>query len=146
MERAGTPAHDGSAQARADGMLSQLTGAEKIAARHPGRGVLPAACGGAGAASTGESGTVWSELLRDAGAEVLARYAAGEPAITRNPAGTGRAWYLSTRLEDTALDRVIGEAAAAAGLAPVLPGLRPGAESARRRGGAARPGSPGCSC
>ena len=38
MERAGTPAHDGAAQAglraRADGMLSQLTGAEKIAMLH----------------------------------------------------------------------------------------------------------------
>ena len=97
--------------------------------------------------STGEAGTLWSELVRAAGAEVLARYAAGplagQPAITRNRAGAGRAWYLSTRLEDAALDRVIGEAAAAAGLAPVLPGLRPGW---RRRGGTARPASPGCSC
>ncbi|MFI5068140.1 MAG: beta-galactosidase [Streptosporangiales bacterium] len=90
--------------------------------------------------STGEAGTAWSELLQSTGAEVLARYAAGplagQPAITRNRAGTGSAWYLSTRLEDTALDRVIGEAAAAAELAPVLPGLRPGVEAARRRGAA----------
>ncbi len=89
--------------------------------------------------STGERGTLWSEYLRSEGAQVLAAYAdgplAGCPAVTRNSLRDGTAWYVSTRLDEHAQDRIVGEALAAAGAGPVLPGLPPGVEVVRREGG-----------
>jgi len=88
--------------------------------------------------SDGAAGTVWSERVRTATAEVVASYAegplAGEPAITRNAYGDGVAWYVSTRLPAPARDRLIGEVLAAAGVGPVVPGAPPGLEAVRRHG------------
>jgi beta-galactosidase len=84
------------------------------------------------------TGTLWSELAEVSGAEVLASYAAGplagRPAVTRHDVGQGSAWYLSTQLDDAAHDQVIGAALAAAGVAPVMPGLSAGVEAVRRCG------------
>ncbi len=85
---------------------------------------------------TGEQATSWTELLRPGRAQVLARYAtgpvAGHPAVTRNNAGPGSAWYLSARLDDDAHRRVLGEALVR-GLTPLVPGLDPGVEVVQRR-------------
>ncbi len=98
---------------------------------------FPLAEGTAVRLDTGEQATSWTELLRPGRAQVLARYAtgpvAGHPAVTRNDAGPGSAWYLSARLDDDAHRRVLGEALARAGLTPLVPGLDPGVEVVRRR-------------
>jgi beta-galactosidase len=90
------------------------------------------------ALSDGAAGTVWSERVRTGTAEVVASYAegplAGQPAITRNAYGDGVAWYVSTRLPEPAQDRLIGDAAAGAGVGPVVPGAPPGLEAVRRHG------------
>jgi beta-galactosidase len=92
--------------------------------------------------SSGERGTAWSELLRSAGSEVIASYAdgplAGLPAVTRNVFGSGTAWYVSTRLEDAAHDRLIAGAASGAGVRPPVDGLPSGTEILRRLGSAGR--------
>ncbi len=87
--------------------------------------------------SGGSAGRVWRELGRSTGAEVLESYVDGpvadSPAITRN----GRAWYVSTRLDEPSLDRLFGQLCAAAGVAPVLAERPAGLEAVRRghRGG-----------
>jgi beta-galactosidase len=84
------------------------------------------------------AGTRWSERLRPAGCEVVARYDAGVlaglPAVTRNTHGGGVAWYLSTWLADDAYDSLLSEAADAAGVRPVLAGVPPGVAVSRRHG------------
>ncbi|MEV4755605.1 beta-galactosidase [Micromonospora sp. NPDC049559] len=91
--------------------------------------------------STGDEGRHWSETVRLAGAEAVARYAGGvldgEPALTRHRYGAGTAWYVSTRLPDEAYGRLLAGAARAAGIAPTCPGAPPGVEAVRRRSGAA---------
>ena len=56
-------------------------------------------------------GDVWSEALVPRGADTVWRYtegqAVGDPAITRNSYGRGRAWYVSTRLAPAGLDRIL---------------------------------------
>jgi beta-galactosidase len=88
-------------------------------------------------------GSVWSELGRTAGAELIASYAdgsvAGSPAITRNAVGTGAAWYLGTQLGDDALDALLARVLAEAGVEPAFfddggPALPPGIEVVRRSG------------
>ena len=83
--------------------------------------------------SGGSAGTVWRELGRSTGAEVLESYVdgpvAGSPAVTRN----GRAWYVSTRLDEPSLDRLVGQVCAAAGVTAVLTGAPDGLEAVRRR-------------
>ncbi|WP_349259813.1 beta-galactosidase [Jatrophihabitans sp.] len=85
------------------------------------------------------SGRVWSELGVSTGAEVLAAYAdgpvAGSPAITRNAAGAGAAWYVGTALDDVApvLERVLADAA----VEPTVEGLSGGVEAVRRTDGRA---------
>lgn len=54
--------------------------------------------------SNGATGTLWSEVVQLKGAEALATYPDGTPAITRH----GRAVYISTRLTDDALADLIG--------------------------------------
>jgi beta-galactosidase len=97
---------------------------------------------GDGLAGEGSHGTVWSELLRCEGAEVLASYAegalAGHPAVTRNSFGAGTAWYVSTQLDEDSRDRLFTRAAAQAGVGPVVDGVRPGVEIVRRRGDGGR--------
>jgi beta-galactosidase len=53
--------------------------------------------------------------------------------VTRHDVGQGSGWYLSTKLDDTAHDQVIGAALAAAGLTPEVPGLPAGVAAVRRR-------------
>jgi beta-galactosidase len=53
---------------------------------------------------------------------------AGSPAVTRNR----EAWYVTTRLTDQSLDRLIAQVADAAGVAATLPGA-PSVEAVRRR-------------
>jgi len=90
----------------------------------------------------GGHGTIWSELLRSEGAEVLASYGdgplAGHPAMTRNSFGAGTAWYVSTQLDAGARDRLVAAVAAEAGAAPVVVGAPPGVEIVRRHGDAGR--------
>ena len=90
------------------------------------------------ALSTGDSGSVWSEYLHLAGAEAVASYAGGPldglPAVTRHGYRAGVAWYLSTRLDDTAHGRLLTGAAHAAGAAPVCAGLADGVEAVRPSG------------
>lgn len=83
------------------------------------------------------TGRLWSEDVTPVAAEVLAVYAAGplagRPAITRAPAGAGRAWYLSTLPDDRALDALLGRIVRTAGVSPAAD-VAPGVEAVRRRG------------
>jgi beta-galactosidase len=84
----------------------------------------------------GWTGSVWTELTRVDGAEVIASYAdgpvAGQPAITRHPVGAGAAWYVGTALDDAALATLLDEIRRAAGVHP--PAVAPaGVEVVRRR-------------
>jgi beta-galactosidase len=68
------------------------------------------------ALSTGGSGSRWAEHVHATDdVEVLVRYAgdgplAGLPAVTAHRYGLGTAWYVSTRLEDAAYERVLLDA------------------------------------
>ncbi|GIH89598.1 beta-galactosidase [Planobispora siamensis] len=53
---------------------------------------------------TGDTASLWTERVHLAGAEALARYPDGTPAVTRH----GRAVYVSTRLSDDAYARLLG--------------------------------------
>ncbi|TKV27281.1 beta-galactosidase [Arthrobacter sp. NamB2] len=68
----------------------------------------------------GSTADVWAEELELDGAQHHTRYAsgptAGKPAVTVNAFGKGAAWYVSTRPEASALDALLGEALAAAGI------------------------------
>jgi beta-galactosidase len=79
------------------------------------------------------TGSSWSELVRPEGAEALLRYAkgdlAGEPAVTVH---AGRAWYVSTRLDDATQQRFLAQVFAAANVAPAAPGAGHGVEVVRR--------------
>lgn len=69
------------------------------------------------------------ERLFLAGAEVVASYDrdfyAGEPALTRNRVGTGRAYYLATLLAPDSLRRLVAALCADLGLGSPLPGGAP---------------------
>ncbi|GAB3879605.1 beta-galactosidase [Microbispora bryophytorum subsp. camponoti] len=54
--------------------------------------------------------TVWSEVVHLDGAEAVARYPGGGPAVTRHRVGAGTAWYVSTRLDDSGYARVLAQA------------------------------------
>jgi beta-galactosidase len=86
---------------------------------------------------SGASAITWSEFVHADDAEVVARYAsgpvAGEPAITRRGVGSGSAWYVSTRLDQDALDAFVGDLLAAASVVPTVP-VAPGLEAVRRVG------------
>ncbi|MFD0773274.1 beta-galactosidase [Streptomonospora algeriensis] len=75
----------------------------------------------------GGIGTLWSDdiTVTDPRVEVLASYAegprAGQAAITRRPAGTGSAAYVSTRLGARGLTGVLPRLLAAAGVSGELP-------------------------
>ncbi len=78
------------------------------------------------------TGTVWSEELEAADAEVVAAYRDGEtaglPAVLRR----GGAWYVSTLPDPDGLRGLLVRAAAGAGVRPVLEGLPAGVEAVRR--------------
>ncbi|MBM4795475.1 beta-galactosidase [Streptomyces sioyaensis] len=81
---------------------------------------------------------LWSEAIELEGAEALAHFTdgdlAGRPALTRHTYGQGTAWYLGTRLEATLMRTLLDDVRAAAGVAPVLPGLPTGVQATLREG------------
>ncbi|MGC4807463.1 beta-galactosidase [Micromonospora sp. DT233] len=85
----------------------------------------------------GSTADVWTEWLHPTGAQVLASYADGPlpgvPALTRHAAGAGAAWYVGTRLDDAATDRLVARLLAEAGVRPAAD-APPGVEVVRRRG------------
>ncbi|MFF7566583.1 beta-galactosidase [Streptomyces pseudovenezuelae] len=86
--------------------------------------------------SDGTRGTSWSESLRTEGAETLAAYThgmlTGGPALTRHRFGTGRGWYLSTRLTDADYAALVARLLDEAGVGPELPGLPARVEAVTR--------------
>jgi beta-galactosidase len=88
----------------------------------------------------GSSADVWSELLHLEGATAIARYEdgplAGVPAVTVNEFGEGRAWYLATRLEEDATDRLVKGVLRELKIRPAIPLVTApdGVEAVRRTG------------
>jgi beta-galactosidase len=86
------------------------------------------------------SGSIFSELGAADGAEALAHFAdgpvAGSVAISRNPVGTGAAYYVATRLSDEGTDELLGWIANDAGLAAPFE-LQDDVEVVRRSNGEA---------
>ncbi|WFF09400.1 beta-galactosidase [Micromonospora sp. WMMD1076] len=84
----------------------------------------------------GARADVWTEWLHAEGAEVLAAYTDGPlpgvPALTRHAAGAGAAWYVGTRLDDDATDRLVARLLAETGVRPPV-GAPAGVEVVRRR-------------
>ncbi|SCL22764.1 beta-galactosidase [Micromonospora rhizosphaerae] len=84
----------------------------------------------------GSTADVWTEWLHPAGAEVLASYADGPlpgvAALTRHAAGAGAAWYVGTRLDDAATDRLVARLLAESGARPPV-AAPSGVEVVRRR-------------
>ncbi|GAA2624951.1 beta-galactosidase [Paractinoplanes durhamensis] len=84
----------------------------------------------------GESG-LWAERLRTTTAECKARYVDGPlpgvPAITRNQAGDGSAWYVATALDRAAMRDVLRAASQGAGVNPGGPENDGSVEVVRRR-------------
>ncbi|TDQ50778.1 beta-galactosidase [Actinorugispora endophytica] len=124
---------DEHARVRAGGYAGALRGllGVRVEEFHPldGGG---AAVAGADGAFTGRARR-WSEHVRLAGAEAVARYAGGPldglPAVTRAAYGAGSAWYVSADLDDDALAAVLAAAAP-----PARPAPPEGVEVVRRRG------------
>ncbi|SDT57125.1 beta-galactosidase [Jiangella sp. DSM 45060] len=79
------------------------------------------------------TGRLWSEYTHAEGADVLATFAAGDvagwPAVTRNTAGAGTAWYVATHPDADGLGRVTGALLAAAGVDGVLDRCADGVEA-----------------
>jgi beta-galactosidase len=77
----------------------------------------------------GSTADVWAEDLELNGAQPHTSYAsgpaAGKPAVTVHAFGKGTSWYVSTRPAASALDALLGEALAAAGIpdGPSAPGV-----------------------
>jgi beta-galactosidase len=84
----------------------------------------------------GSTADVWTEWLHPAGAEVLASYADGPlpgvAALTRNQVGAGTAWYVGTRLDDAATDRLVARLVTESGVRPAA-AAPTGVEVVRRR-------------
>ncbi len=82
-------------------------------------------------------GTLWSEPVVAADAEVLLRYddgpSAGHAAVTRAGRGDGGAWYVSTELDTDGLRAVVGAVCDAAGVVPTV-SASPGVEVVVRHG------------
>ncbi|MGW6494785.1 beta-galactosidase [Nonomuraea angiospora] len=74
----------------------------------------------------------WTELVAAEGAETVAEFAEGGPAVLRHRAGQGVAWYVATMPEPDALGELTARALADAGVRGVLPDLPPGIEAVRR--------------
>ena len=84
----------------------------------------------------GARADVWTEWLHAEDAEVLAAYTDGPlpgvPALTRNAVGAGTAWYVGTRLDDEATDRLVSRLLDETGVRPPV-SAPPGVEVVRRR-------------
>ncbi len=83
----------------------------------------------------GDAVTGWTEHLTAPDAEVLVRHAVGRPAVTRREHGVGLAYYVSCALDEAATARLLDGVCAAAGVAPILPGLPDGVEAVRTADG-----------
>ncbi|PWR05847.1 beta-galactosidase [Micromonospora acroterricola] len=86
----------------------------------------------------GGTADVWTEWLHPEGAEVLASYTDGPlpgvPALTRHAVGAGAAWYVGTRLDEPATDRLVARLVDEAGVRPAA-SAPAGVEVVRRRDG-----------
>ncbi|MET8527922.1 beta-galactosidase [Micromonospora sp. NPDC005172] len=86
----------------------------------------------------GSTADVWTEWLHPDDAEVLASYTDGPlprvPALTRRPVGAGAAWYVGTRLDEPATDRLVARLLDEAGVRPAAQAPT-GVEVVRRRDG-----------
>ncbi|PFG35296.1 beta-galactosidase [Sanguibacter antarcticus] len=86
--------------------------------------------------STGATARLWTERLRSAGADVLARYVdgplPGSPAHTKHVFGQGVGCYLATVLDRDDLKNVLRTLAADAGVVPIGPDLGGSVEVVRR--------------
>jgi beta-galactosidase len=80
----------------------------------------------------GEAHT-WSELITPLGAEVVAAFEGGGPAVLRHGFGLGVAWYVGTAPEPEAMRRILGRAWTEAGVSAVA--VVPDGVEAVRRGG-----------
>ncbi len=82
------------------------------------------------------SGRLWTELTQLRGAEAIERYidgpVAGEPAITRNRAGAGAAWYCNTSLDEASATALLHRICTDAGLGTTA--APEGVELVRRSG------------
>jgi beta-galactosidase len=78
----------------------------------------------------------WQESIHPETAQVKARFEsgdlAGRPAVLVNARGTGRVVYIGTRLDRPGLARTLLEAAAEAGISPVVAGAPEFVEATRR--------------
>jgi beta-galactosidase len=81
--------------------------------------------GGDGAAGT------WSELVTPLGAEVVATFDGGGPAVLRNGYGRGVAWYVGTAPEQEAMRRILARVWSEAGVGAVA-AMPDGVEAVRR--------------
>ncbi|MEV7331509.1 beta-galactosidase [Micromonospora sp. NPDC093244] len=86
----------------------------------------------------GSTADVWTEWVHPDGAEVLSSYTDGPlpgvPALTRHRVGDGAAWYVATRLDEPATDRLVARLLDEAGVRPAVPAPT-GVEVVRRRDG-----------
>lgn len=82
------------------------------------------------------AGTYWNELGHATTADVLSAVAhgpaAGSPAVTRNVAGKGRAYYAATTLSPEGLRELLAVVCPDAGVAPLVPDLPADVEVVRR--------------
>jgi beta-galactosidase len=99
--------------------------------------IFPLAAGASVRVGDTWTGSLWTELTRAEGAEVIARYqdgpVAGQPAITRNRVGAGVAWYVGTALDDEALVELLSRVAGDADVHPPA-AAEAGVEVVRRQG------------
>ena len=83
------------------------------------------------------NGRIWSELIRPGTADVVATFdgdpLTGEPAVTRNQFGKGRATYVGSILEDRAMAALLKTAWTEAGVTNVAEAPA-GVEVVRRQG------------
>jgi beta-galactosidase len=88
------------------------------------------------------SGAIWSELGQPTTAELLATYqdapVAGSPAVTRNRAGRGLAYYVGTSLSPDGVSEFLEEVAGQAGVTPAVAQLPAGVEAVTRAAGQQR--------
>ena len=82
------------------------------------------------------AGRLVAESVHAVTATVVATFGegwtAGSPALTRHRSGLGEAWYVATMPDPEGLDAVVAAVVAASGVQPVVEGLPPGVEVARR--------------
>jgi beta-galactosidase len=87
--------------------------------------------------SDGSTASVWTERGRVTTASAVATFAdgpaAGSPAVTRNAVGDGTAWYVATRLDPDAWDRLLASIVDEAAVPAVVPDAPVGLEAVRRR-------------